>query len=274
MSFETDRIEADVNASRHRLNDTLEALGQKLSPGQMLDEALGLFQGQAGQFAGKLGRQVRDNPLPSVLIAAGIGMLLVQSRQRHDEDAPSPHDQWAQQRYRALESARWSTARMADDTDDTHEDRIHQAYAKVLDLRQAAGEAAHDFKARVSSAVADAKHAAIGAGERVKQALGDAKHFAQDQAERAGHAAANARHKAEDFYNETPLAAGALALAVGALVGGAAPLSRPEREALGPVADKAARAGVDLANKAAQAGANLAERGAKAVDDSLDRALH
>ena len=42
MSMETDRIEADLNESRHRLNDTLSALGSKLSPGQMLDEVLGL----------------------------------------------------------------------------------------------------------------------------------------------------------------------------------------------------------------------------------------
>ena len=64
MSLETDRIEADLNQSRHRLNDTLEALGQKLSPGQMVDEVLGLAQGQAGEFASKLGRQVKDNPPP------------------------------------------------------------------------------------------------------------------------------------------------------------------------------------------------------------------
>ena len=50
MSMETDRIEADLNQSRHRLNDTLEALGHKLSPGQMVDEVLGLAQGQAGEF--------------------------------------------------------------------------------------------------------------------------------------------------------------------------------------------------------------------------------
>ena len=82
MTAETDRIEADINRSRHALNDTIEQLGGKLSPGQMLDEALGLAQGQAGQFTGNLGRQVRDNPLPVLLIGAGIGMLFM-NRHNH-----------------------------------------------------------------------------------------------------------------------------------------------------------------------------------------------
>lgn len=260
MSLETDRIEADVNASRHRLNDTLEALGSKLSPGQMLDEALGLFQGQAGQFAGKLGRQVRDNPMPTMLIATGIAWLVMSNREdKHSGSDDSYHER----RYRALEEARWSTARMSDESDDAYHGRLHDAYAKVLDLKQSAGEAAHDFKARVGRAVEEAKSVAASMRERVTQRLADAKHYAQDKAQQIGAAASNARHKAQDFYGETPLAIGALALAVGAIVGSAAPLSRQEREALGPMADKAARVGADLA-----------ERGAQKVEDSLDRALH
>jgi hypothetical protein len=57
MTQETDKIEADINRSRHALNDTIEQLGGKLSPGQILDEALGLAKGQAGEFTANLGRQ-------------------------------------------------------------------------------------------------------------------------------------------------------------------------------------------------------------------------
>src|SRR4051812_5906676 len=87
MSLETDQIEADLNSSRHRLDDTLQAMGDKLSPGQILDEALGLAKGQGGEFAANLGRQVRDNPLPTVLIAAGVGMLLLNKGQQGRDSA-------------------------------------------------------------------------------------------------------------------------------------------------------------------------------------------
>lgn len=263
MSMETDRIEADLNQSRHRLNDTLEALGQKLSPGQMVDEVLGLAQGQAGEFAGKLGRQVKDNPLPTLLIAAGVGMLLL-NRNSHDSSSNINADDWHhERRYRSLEEARWSTPRNTGESETDYDDRVHQAYAKALDLKQRAGEAVHDFKARVSKTVDGIKSNAESARERMMQMAGDAKHSVQGQARKLGQTATDARHSAENFYDDSPLAAGAIALAVGALIGAAAPLSRPEREALGGVADRAVSKGADLA-----------ERGAAMVEERVERAVH
>lgn len=262
MSLETDRIEADLNQSRHRLNDTLEALGQKLSPGQMVDEVLGLVQGQAGEFAGKLGRQVKDNPLPTLLIAAGVGMLLLNRSQGGRYHVSS--DDWHHERkYRSLEEARWNTPRNPGESDADYDDRVHHAYAKTLDLKQRAGEAVHEFKARVAKTVEGIKANAEGARERMSHMLADAKHGVEDQARKLGRAASSARHSAEDFYQETPLAVGAIALAIGAMVGAAAPLSRPERETLRGVADKAVSKGADLA-----------ERGARAVEERVERAVH
>src|SRR5262245_19369023 len=169
MSMDTDRIEADLNASRTRLNDTLQALGDKLSPGQMLDEVLGLAQGQAGQFAGKLGRQVRDNPVPTLLIGAGVAMLLMNPQRTHD---PMSADDWhAERRYRSLEEARWANPRRDNESDDDYDARLHEAYGRALDLTQRAGEAAHEFKARIGQTVDSVRHAAQTARERVGQSL-------------------------------------------------------------------------------------------------------
>lgn len=263
MSMETDRIEADVQQSRHRLNDTLEALGQKLSPGQMVDEVLGLAQGQAGDFAKKLGGQVKDNPLPTLLIAAGVGMLLLNRNQTSSGPSIDADDWHHERRYRSLEEARWSTPRNTGESDNDYEDRVHQAYAKALDLKQKAGEAVHEFKARVSTTVEGIKSRADGARERMSATLSNAKTSVQDQARKLGQTATNARHSAESMYDETPLAAGAIALAVGALIGAAAPLSRPERETLSGIADKAASKGADLA-----------ERGAQMVQDRIETSVH
>lgn len=261
MSMETDRIEADLNASRHRLNDTLSALGSKLSPGQMLDEVLGLAQGQAGEFTAKLGRQVRDNPLPTLLIAAGVGMLFLQ---KNGGGHSANHEDWQHEtRYRSLEEARWATPRNVGETDDAWNERVHAAYAKALDLKQMAGEAAHEFEERVSKTVQGIQRRATDVRDRVSSTASDISHYAQDQARNIGQRASQARHSAEDFYQDTPLAVGAIALAIGALIGSAAPLSDTEREGLSGVADKAARAGADLA-----------ERGARAAEQAVDGAVH
>lgn len=274
MSMETDRIESDINESRHRLNDTLSALGHKLSPGQMLDEILGLAQGQAGEFAGKLGRQVKENPMPTLLIAAGVGMLLL-NRGGAASSGQVDHDDWyAERRYRALEEARWSTPRQANESDDAWNERVHGAYARALDLKQATDEAMHDFKARVSRTVDAAKHAGEAARQRVSRTLSNTKTAAVHQVERLGERAAAAKHGAEDFYEHTPLAAGAIAMAVGALIGSATPLSHQERDALHGVADMAVRKGADLAERGASAVADRIERGVDTASDRIERAVH
>jgi hypothetical protein len=126
MTHETDKIEADINRSRHALNDTIEQLGGKLSPGQILDEALGLAKGQAGQFTANLGRQVKDNPVPLLLVAAGVGMLFMKSREGHG--AGISHEDWHhEQRYRKLESARAGISKMAGETQEAFAHRLHEA---------------------------------------------------------------------------------------------------------------------------------------------------
>jgi len=260
MSMETDRIEADLNESRTRLNDTLQALGTKLSPGQMLDEVLGLAQGQAGQFAGKLGRQVRDNPMPTLLIGAGVALLLV--NKQHGGGSHVESDDWhTERRYRTLEEARWSNPRNAGENDEDYDSRLHDIYSKTLDLKQRAGEAAHDFKARVARTVDGVRDRAHDARDRIGHTLSSASHRVVDTAQGIGERASHATARAQSFYQDTPIAAGALAMAIGALLGTATPLTDTERERLRGVADSATNMGADAADR----GARMIEERANAV---------
>ncbi len=189
-------------------------------------------------------------------------MLLLNRNQSGSPKVSS--DDWRHERtYRSLEEARWATPRNLGENDSDYEDRVHDVYAKTLDLKQKAGEAAHEFKARIKKTVEGVKANADGARQRMAHVLSDAKHSVQDQARKLGHTASNARHSAENMYEDTPLAAGAIALAVGALIGAATPLSRPERETLSGVADKAVSKGADLA-----------ERGARLAEDRIENPLH
>jgi ElaB/YqjD/DUF883 family membrane-anchored ribosome-binding protein len=269
MSMETDRIEADLDQSRHRLNDTLEALGHKLSPGQILDEALGLAKGQAGTFTAKLGRDVRDNPLPTLLIGAGIAMLVMnRNRQSHQQAGNGLWNQDTQ--FQSLEDVRSSTPRMESESDEDYDTRVHSAYAKALNLKQKAGEASDAFMKRIKETVSGIQHAASSATRGITGAMSGAKHavsgagkYAANTAHKLGEGARDARHNAANYYQESPLVVGAVALAVGALIGSFAPLTDPEREGLHGVADKAMRAGADFA-----------ERGARMVDQRVDGAMH
>ena len=79
----------------------------------------------------------------------------------------------------------------------------------------------------------------------------------------SGAMAADARDRAGAFYDDNPLAAGAIGLAIGALIGSLTPLSSVERDGLHDVADKTAKAA-----------AGLAERGADAVQKAASSIVH
>jgi ElaB/YqjD/DUF883 family membrane-anchored ribosome-binding protein len=269
MTSETDRIEADINRSRHALNDTIEQLGGKLSPGQILDEALGLAQGQMGQFTANLGKQVKDNPLPVLLIGAGVGMLFMNRHNHGSEGRPRPnvsHEDWNhEQRFRKLEGVRSGFSKMVGETQEAFDHRLHEAEAMALDLKQHAGEAIDAFKARVRSTAESLSHTAHGIRERMNAGAAATAQFAKDQAHNIKEGLGDAKHRTQAFYDEYPLAAGAIGVAIGAIIGAAAPLSSIEREKLQGVADAAAKAGADLAEKGARGVERAAEKAAAAL---------
>lgn len=265
MTDETDKIEQDINRSRSALNDTIERLGGKLSPGQMVDEAIGLAQGQLGQFTANLGKQVRDNPLPLLLIGAGVGMLVMKNLQGKTDNAPSlAEDDWrAEHHFRKIEQARAARPRDPDESESDYQERLHEEHAKALDLKQMAGEAYDAFKARVARTVEGLERRAAGVRDAVAGGVSHAGAYVGEQAKHVGEMAGQVKHKATDLYEENPLAAGAIGVAVGALIGALAPLSSLERKNLQGVADTAM-----------QTGADLAERGASAVEKATSSIVH
>lgn len=263
---ETDKIEAEINRSRHALNDTIEQLGGKLSPGQIVDEALGLAQGQLGKFTSNLGKTVRDNPVPLLLIGAGIGMLMLHNRNGQAQQA-SPaisDDDWrAEHHFRKIEIARESVTRAADETEHGFTRRLHEAQAAALDLKQHAGEAYNAFQARVTRTVEGLERRAASVRDNVKEGVSKAGAFVSDQVHHSGEMAHDAKAKAGAFYDDNPLAAGSIGVAIGAIIGALTPLSNVERDGLHGVADKTAKAAADLA-----------ERGADAVQKAASNIVH
>jgi hypothetical protein len=70
-------IERDVEARRADLRGTLDELRDRMTPGQVLDEAWQFARGSGGgAYFRNLGTSVRDNPLPIALIGAGIAWLM------------------------------------------------------------------------------------------------------------------------------------------------------------------------------------------------------
>jgi ElaB/YqjD/DUF883 family membrane-anchored ribosome-binding protein len=82
----TDTIEDDIRATRRSIDDKVERIQRRLSPGDMVDSVVDFARTNGGAIAGGIGRGVRENPVPVALIGAGVLWLALSSRARHRAD--------------------------------------------------------------------------------------------------------------------------------------------------------------------------------------------
>lgn len=69
-------LEREVNEQRNRIEARIGEIRDRLSPGQLLDEALSYTKHGGAQFASNLGQQVSANPLPAALVGIGLAWLM------------------------------------------------------------------------------------------------------------------------------------------------------------------------------------------------------
>jgi gas vesicle protein len=110
----SDEIRDEIASTRDRMDDTLDELGNRLSPRRLIDDAINLLSStgtrdtaaKAGEsvlvFSENLGRAVRDNPVPTLLIGAGLAWLALGSGAK-DRGASQTHrlrrEQFGRERY-------------------------------------------------------------------------------------------------------------------------------------------------------------------------------
>ena len=77
-----EQIEAEIQQTRSRVDDTIEAIREKLSPGHLRQQVLDYFRhGRAAHVAIGLGTVIKRNPLPVTILGIGLAWF-VASRSR------------------------------------------------------------------------------------------------------------------------------------------------------------------------------------------------
>lgn len=85
QSERLDGIERDIDQTRHRIDSTLDALSQKLSPNRLAAEALDAVRANGGEFAGNMLRTAKENPVALAMLAGSFAWLMMSDRRRHAE---------------------------------------------------------------------------------------------------------------------------------------------------------------------------------------------
>lgn len=69
-------LERELADQRNRIEARIGEIKDRLSPGQLLDEALSYTKHGGAHFASNLGNQVAANPLPAALVGVGLAWLI------------------------------------------------------------------------------------------------------------------------------------------------------------------------------------------------------
>jgi ElaB/YqjD/DUF883 family membrane-anchored ribosome-binding protein len=221
-----EELQYDLDRTRADLNDTLRALEQRFSPGQILDQVMDYIKGGPKEYAHNLSEQVKGNPLPVALIGIGIAWLMMGPRMgEHEVQYTS-------------EGIAESTRGMAE-----------RASEKKADMRARMGRRLSETKQRLAHASESLHHRREMASER-----------SGEMTARLRERGVQARDSLSNMMHEQPIAMGALALAVGALLGAGLPVSRRERETMGSASGEMMHRGEEAMHKAKEVGREEAAR--------------
>jgi ElaB/YqjD/DUF883 family membrane-anchored ribosome-binding protein len=195
-------LEREIDQTRAQMDQTLGALEQKLSPGKLIDEALGLFREHGGDFAANLGNSVKQNPMPVMLAAVGIGWMMLGSNRRSSV------------------------------TNYDYDPNVEASLAGVGEsIKSKAADAGEKLKTGAAAARDQLANSWASSKDAVMGRMSETASTAQAQAKRA-------REGLNTLLQEQPIILGALGLAVGAAIGAVLPSTEHEDRLLGPVRDK------------------------------------
>ncbi|WP_144186174.1 DUF3618 domain-containing protein [Elioraea rosea] len=240
-----DQIEYEVEQTRASVSGTVDALRDKLQPGQIVDEVVDRISSYAkgsggADFARNLGTAVRDNPLPVLLIGAGIGWLLLSKQGSEPSSVHLPAGYPVTRRAEAVGVDRAPTAQPGGERRSNVASGVGQAAEAMGDAASRASGFVRDAASRTASAASSAVEAVSDAGERLYDAapsMGSLREGVETARERSTAFARRAADSWEDLAEAQPLLLGVFGVALGAAVGAALPRTRTEDRLMGEARD-------------------------------------
>jgi ElaB/YqjD/DUF883 family membrane-anchored ribosome-binding protein len=222
--MKSDDIQHDIERTRGEMASTLEAIERKLSPRQLMDQAVDTMRDLAIDTT-RIGQAVRENPVPLALIGLGLGWLAISGmRGRSLEDVL---DRAAEAGESALSAtSAWSSAT-----------------AEKLGEGIGGEGRTQRLRAKASEIAGQARDILNENTEVARRKVSEWSHTARTQANTAAEATV-------DTYRDHPLAMGAAAALLGVAIGAMLPRTRQEREIMGEAAGTVVRGANEMIDKA------------------------
>lgn len=268
---DTDALRSDIDQTRHKMDDTIDALGNRFQPRHLLDELLGFFRRHEGEAQSKLTHAresithsseaamhtlvdtIKKNPLPLLVIGAGVGWMIYSNRQSNA--ARYNYDRYSYDPDAHIDRPLEYPPNMGNPVGEWRgeaESKYGQMKEGVADkLSHATDEARRkmeDFRHTAGDKLESARHRASELSDRVK--------------ERTGEAYSRTRERVVDTAEQHPLELGLVCLAAGLVTGLLLPTADVVNRTIGEKADR-------LRERTREAGHEMLEKGKRVADAAV-----
>lgn len=270
----------EIRGTRRQMDQTLDRLGERLTPRHLVEDLIGMFRsGSSGNGHGtgmsteqmlrtgrRLGRnlsgQVREHPVPSMLIGAGLLWWMMDAMRDENEYEYRPRRTtgYGAAGYGPSLSDMARSGQEGGSFSDKAGEWGSQARDKAEDVKERMGEMGDEARARAQEMKGRMSEAAHRAGESISQArerlgdrahqLGEAAqerwHHTQEAFQRTGrmvrhrtrHTLEISQRRTEEAIENYPLACAGMCMAAGVLIGALLPHTRREDELMGEASEE------------------------------------
>lgn len=246
-------LERQAEAAREKVAGTAESIRKKLTAGQLIDEFANMFTG--GDMSGavrNLKTQVRDNPLPLVLMGAGVAWLAF-GKGVSDQHSHS---------YGSHPSGSSGTNRPQSHADRPHTQGEHGSsmMSSATEGAKAAASSVGEAASSVAETVSGMAHNLTATADRLRHSmLTGSSHMRRHTPSTSG------------LANQDPLLIAALGVTVGAVVGAMLPASELEKEQIGPHAQRFRKDAEEMIDKGLDSAGRVAAKTYDALKEEADR---
>ena len=148
MESQSEQLEREAEETRSQLSGTLEELRGRMTPGRVVDQLIDYTRDDpAAEFLRNLGREVRENPMPLVLIGIGIAWLMVASSRTSRAAIASAADTVAKK----AEDISSATSTAASRTSDWGQRTAGRVADRASDVASTVGNKTAEFAGRARS---------------------------------------------------------------------------------------------------------------------------
>lgn len=260
-------LEREIDQQRDSINDIVNALESRLSPGELLDKAMNYAKGNGGEFINNLGSTIKANPVPTLLTSVGLmWMMMGQNRSQPYTNAGMSSTGMS------------STGTSSTGIVDSLRDKASGLSDTLHDKANSMSGAVHDKTDSMRAQTQGLKDKGADMRSSTSDSMSSARQTVSEKAQTASETMRNQTAKAKSGFQymleEQPLALGAIGIAVGALLGATLPATERENRLMGKtsdrITDKVKMKAEQGYAKATEVGQDLADQATNRVKEEAD----